>query len=112
MRGDESYAGGRVFAGVAVVGVAAGEAVSARRLRWIAIGVSVSAAGLIAWLHVSGTLVGLARYHDLPPPDWLRVVNAPLFAGLGLGTAVFLSLLLAALLRLAFRPGAARDDLG
>ena len=90
----------------------AGEDVSAPRLRWIAIGLSVSAAGLIAWLHVSGTLVGLARYQDLPPPDWLRVVNAPLFAGLGLATAVFLSLLLAAWLRLAFGRGAARDDLG
>jgi nitric oxide reductase subunit B len=51
---------------------------------------NVSAAALVTWLHVSGLVVGLARYRGLPAPEWLVVSNPVLFAVAGFATAACL----------------------
>ncbi len=67
-----------------------------------AIGLNWAAAGLVVWLHVSGTIVGWTRYQHLPPPAWLRQYGPWFFASAGFAAALFMTLLLAAWLRLAF----------
>lgn len=72
-------------------------------MRWWAVAFTCSAAVLVAWLHVSGSIVGWTRYQHLPPPGWLQDSNSVVFAGAGFATAIFLALLLATWLRLLFR---------
>ncbi len=76
-------------------------------MRWPAIGLNLSAALLVAWLHLSGTVVGYTRYQHLPPPTWLRDASPIVFVVAGLATALFMGVILAAWIRFAFRPARA-----
>jgi hypothetical protein len=59
------------------------------------IGLNVGAATLVTWLTVSGTIVGIRRYENLAPPEWLTT-------SAGLVTAWFLATLLVTWLGMAF----------
>ena len=61
--------------------------------RWI-IAMNIAAAALVTWLHVSGTIVGMARYKEIAPPQWLASVSPALFATTGLCTGAGLFVLL------------------
>ncbi len=73
------------------------------RIRRYAAGFNWACALLIAWLYVSGAVVGYTRFQHLPPPRWLRDSSPLVFAGAGFAAALFLALLLATWLRLLFR---------
>ena len=75
---------------------------TARMRCWI-VGFNWATVLLIAWLHIWGAVVGYTRYQHLPPPRWLRESSSLVFAGTGLAAALFLALLLAGWIRLAFR---------
>ncbi len=81
-------------------------------MRCWAVGFNCAAAVLVAWLHVSGAIVGYTRYQRLPPPGWLQDSSPVVFAGAGFATALFLALLLATWLRFLFqrKPEAVPDS--
>ena len=73
------------------------------------IGLNISVAALVLWLHVAGVVTGVTRMGFAPgetyvPPGWLAATSGPLFAVTGALAAVFFVRLLATLMPLAFRP--------
>lgn len=73
--------------------------------RW-GIALNVSAALLVSWLHVAGTLVGVNRYLRRPTPEWLETVSPFAFAAIGLTVAATALLLLRGLLPALLAPPA------
>jgi nitric oxide reductase subunit B len=71
--------------------------------RW-GFGLNVSAAILVAWLHVEGLAVGVTRYLGQATPAWAAVPTPPLFVLTGGGVALCVIVLLARWMRIAFRP--------
>ncbi|MHC4990102.1 MAG: cbb3-type cytochrome c oxidase subunit I [Planctomycetota bacterium] len=69
--------------------------------RWI-VGLNLGVAALIGWLTLSGTIIGVRRYNDLAPPEWLDVSSHFVLAACGVVTAWFLANLIQTWLRLLF----------
>ncbi len=89
-------------------GPTASEMLHDRQMRWIVIGLNVSVAALVTWLHLSGTITGVTRAGFAPgetyvPPPWLPMWNGILFAATGLLALAFFVFLLLRLLPVSFR---------
>ena len=63
----------------------------------------IAVAALVVWLHVSGAIVGYARYRHLPPPGWLDAASPIVFAATGLTAGGLMALLLLGWVRPACR---------
>ena len=77
-------------------------------MRWSLIGLNLSVAGLVIWLHVVGTAVGVTRAVHAPgeayvPPDWVSAWSGIGFAAFGMLSLIFFAWLLAQLMPPAFR---------
>ena len=77
-------------------------------MRRTLLGLNVSVAGLVLWLHVVGTAVGVTRAVHAPgetyvPPDWVSAWSGIGFAVFGTLSLVFFVWLLAQLMPAAFR---------
>ncbi len=77
-------------------------------MRRIVIGLNLSVAALVGWLHVSGVITGVTRAGFAPgevyvPPVWLEASNGMVFAATGFVAFAFFVALLAKLLPVAFR---------
>ncbi|RMH14776.1 MAG: hypothetical protein D6701_10940 [Gemmatimonadetes bacterium] len=80
-----------------------------RRMRVGIVGLNLSVAALVVWLHVAGLATGLTRARLAPgepyvPPDWLHALSGPLFALTGTASLIFFAVVLHTLLRAASRP--------
>ena len=89
-------------------GQAASEALHTLGMRRIVIGLNLSVAALVGWLHVSGTVTGVTRLGFAPgevyvPPEWLAAWNGIIFSGTGIVALAFFAALLWKLLPPAFR---------
>ncbi len=77
-------------------------------VKGIVVGLNLSVAALVLWLHVSGVITGVTRAGFSPgetyvPPTWLANWNGLLFAATGMVALLFFVLLLARLVPVAFR---------
>ncbi|MEE2848129.1 MAG: cbb3-type cytochrome c oxidase subunit I [Gemmatimonadota bacterium] len=77
-------------------------------VKGIVVGLNLSVAALVLWLHVSGVITGVTRAGFSPgetyvPPTWLANWNGVLFAATGVVALLFFVLLLARLVPVAFR---------
>lgn len=86
----------------------AGDQLHRRAIRRALIGLNVSVAALVLWLHVAGIATGVTRAAFAPgepyvPPDWLAASSGIAFAVTGGLAMVFFALLLAHLMPAAFR---------
>ncbi len=77
-------------------------------MRRLVVGLNVSVAALVVWLHLSGTITGVIRAGFAPgevyvPPAWLPTWNGILFAATGLFVLLFFGMLLDRLIPVAFR---------
>ena len=77
-------------------------------MRRIVLGLNLSVAALVGWLHVSGAITGISRAGFAPsevyvPPVWLSAWNGILFAATGFISLLFFVALLAKLWPIAFR---------
>ena len=77
-------------------------------MRRTVIGLNLSVAALVLWLHVAGVVTGVTRMGFAPgeayvPPAWLAATSGPVFAATGALAVVFFVRLLHTLLPLAFR---------
>lgn len=77
-------------------------------MRHIVVGLNLSVAALVGWLHFSGVVTGVTRAAFAPgevyvPPAWLASWNGILFAATGFVALVFFVALLAKLMPIAFR---------
>jgi nitric oxide reductase subunit B len=77
-------------------------------MRRSVVGLNLSVAALVVWLHVSGTITGVSRASFPPneiyvPPAWLAAWNGILFAVTGFVALLFFAALLARLLPVSFR---------
>ena len=77
-------------------------------MRRIVIGLNLSVAALVGWLHVSGVITGVTRAGFAPgevyvPPVWLEASNGMVFAATGFVAFAFFVALLAKLVPVAFR---------
>ncbi len=77
-------------------------------MRRIVVGLNLSVAALVLWLHVSGVITGVSRAGFAPSdtyvqPTWLAAWNGVLFAATGFVALVFFVLLLGRLVPIAFR---------
>ena len=77
-------------------------------VKGIVVGLNLSVAALVLWLHVSGVITGVTRVGFSPgetyvPPTWLANWNGVLFAATGMVALLFFVLLLARLVPVAFR---------
>ena len=77
-------------------------------VKGIVVGLNLSVAALVMWLHVSGVITGVTRAGFSPgetyvPPTWLANWNGVLFAATGMVALLFFVLLLARLVPVAFR---------
>lgn len=72
-------------------------------IKYAGIGFNISAAVLVTWLTISGSVEGYHRYLALPIPNWVGVWTPYAFAGAGSATALFLTMLLYRWLPLAFQ---------
>ena len=93
----------------AMSGVGADEPLHCNAMRRTVIGLNLSVAALVLWLHVAGVVTGVTRLAFAPgetyvPPAWLGATSGPLFAVTGALTAAFFARLLVTLLPLVFRP--------
>jgi nitric oxide reductase subunit B len=89
-------------------GEAASKVLHTRGMRRIVIGLNLSVAALVGWLHISGTITGFSRATFAPgevyvPPAWLAAWNGILFAATGFVALVFFVALLWKLMPVAFR---------
>ena len=78
------------------------------RMRAIVVGLNISVAALVGWLHVSGAITGISRAGFAPGeiyvgPAWLAAWNGILFAATGFFALLFFTALLARLIPIAFR---------
>jgi nitric oxide reductase subunit B len=86
----------------------ASEVLHTSAMRRIVLGLNLSVAALVGWLHVSGTITGISRAGFAPgevyvPPAWLSAWNGILFASTGFISLIFFVALLAKLWPIAFR---------
>jgi hypothetical protein len=77
-------------------------------MRAIVVGLNISVAALVGWLHVSGAITGISRAGFAPGeiyvgPAWLAAWNGILFAATGFFALLFFTALLARLIPIAFR---------
>ena len=77
-------------------------------MRAIVVGLNISVAELVGWLHVSGAITGISRAGFAPGetyvgPAWLAAWNGILFAATGFFALLFFTALLARLIPIAFR---------
>jgi hypothetical protein len=77
-------------------------------MRRTVVGLNLSVAALVGWLHLSGLVTGVTRAGFAPgevyvPPMWLATWNGVAFAGTGLLVLIFFSALLWRLIPVAFR---------
>ena len=77
-------------------------------VKGIVVGLNLSVAALVLWLHVSGVITGVTRAGFSPgetyvPPTWLANWNGVLFTATGVVALLFFVLLLARLVPVAFR---------
>jgi len=77
-------------------------------MRAIVVGLNISVATLVGWLHVSGAITGISRAGFAPGeiyvgPAWLAAWNGILFAATGFFALLFFTALLARLIPIAFR---------
>jgi hypothetical protein len=77
-------------------------------VKGIVVGLNLSVAALVLWLHVSGVITGVTRAGFSPgetyvPPTWLANWNGVLFTATGMVALLFFVLLLARLVPVAFR---------
>ena len=77
-------------------------------VKGIVVGLNLSVAALVLWLHVSGVITGVTRAGFSPgetyvPPTWLANWNGVLFAATSVVALLFFVLLLARLVPVAFR---------
>jgi len=77
-------------------------------VKGIVVGLNLSVAALVLWLHVSGVITGVTQAGFSPgetyvPPTWLANWNGVLFAATGVVALLFFVLLLARLVPVAFR---------
>jgi nitric oxide reductase subunit B len=89
-------------------GEAAASVLHTVSMRWIVIGLNVSVAALVGWLHLSGTITGIARAGFAPgevyvPISWLAQWNGIIFAATGFFVLIFFGALLSKMLPLSFR---------
>ena len=89
-------------------GAGASEVLHTPAMRRIVLGLNLSVAALVGWLHVSGTINGISRAGFAPgevyvPPAWLSAWNGILFASTGFISLIFFVALLAKLWPIAFR---------
>jgi nitric oxide reductase subunit B len=70
-------------------------------LRWGRL-LNLAAAGLVIWLHLIGTLTGVARATGAAPPGWVITAGPIAFVGLGALVALSLAALLSRWIPLAF----------
>ena len=75
-------------------------------VKGIVVGLNLSVAALVLWLHVSGVITGVTRAGFSPgetyvPPTWLANWNGVLFAATGVVALLFFVLLLARLVPVA-----------
>ena len=90
------------------------EVLHGRRMRWSVIGLNVSVALLVLWLHVAGIVTGVTRMQLAPeetyvPPMWLGASSGIMFAITGTMVFAFFLLVLMTLTPLAFRSFWAQD---
>ena len=79
-----------------------------REMRTLVVGLNLSVAALVLWLHLSGTITGIHRAGFAPgetyvPPSWLPMWNGILFSVTGLFVLLFFGRLLDRLMPHAFR---------
>jgi nitric oxide reductase subunit B len=77
-------------------------------MRAIVVGLNISVAALVGWLHLSGTITGISRAGFAPGeiyvgPAWLAAWNGIIFAATGFLALIFFTALLARLIPIAFR---------
>ena len=78
------------------------------QMRRLLIGLNVSVAALVAWLHVAGLVTGVTRMGFAPgepyiPPAWLGASSGLVFTLTGAAAVVFFTLILRVLLPASFR---------
>lgn len=93
----------------AIGGEGSDEPLHCEAMRWTVIGLNLSVAALVLWLHVAGVVTGVTRMGFAPgetyvPPAWLGATSGPVFAATGALAVAFFGLLLFTLMPLAFRP--------
>jgi len=77
-------------------------------MKRIVVGLNLSVAALVIWLHISGVVTGVTRAMFAPNemyvgPAWLSAWNGILFASTGFAALVFFAALLMKLMPVAFR---------
>ncbi len=77
-------------------------------MKRVVVGLNLSVAALVLWLHLSGTVTGISRAGFAPgetyvPPQWLATWNGVIFAATGALALAFFSALLVRLIPPAFR---------
>lgn len=89
-------------------GQAGSEVLHTLGMRRIMVGLNLSVAALVGWLHVSGTITGVTRIGFAPgevyvPPAWMAAWDGIVFAGTGFVALLFFAALLSKLFPPAFR---------
>ncbi len=85
-----------------------------RDIRWSVIGLNLSVALLVSWLHVDGIVTGVTRMRLAPtatyiPPNWLGASSGAMFTITGIMVFGFFLLVLIKLTPLAFQSFRARE---
>lgn len=82
--------------------------VNSQQMRRLLIGLNVSVAALVVWLHVAGLVTGVTRMGFAPseiynPPAWLGASNGIVFTVTGAAAIVFFTLILRIVMPASFR---------